>query len=136
MTYEREELLGRGDWLALKKLHYRRGDTPLTYEFVQRTTSHDSEHQGHPPHASSHTAGVGCLAILHASGKPDRVALILNFRPTIGAPSVELPGGLIDVGETIEEAAVRERGGGPDRRCGSCGRRRGWLGGCGRRRQF
>jgi hypothetical protein len=46
VTYAREETLGEGRWLRLRKLFYDRGGGGMSYEFVQRTTAHDSEHQG------------------------------------------------------------------------------------------
>lgn len=51
--------------------------------------------------------GVGILAILDKStGK--EVILQKQYRPPIDKISIEIPAGLVDVGETAEQAAVRE----------------------------
>jgi len=55
--------------------------------------------------------GVDAVAIapilLHPS-KPPSTLIILQYRPPIGATCVEFPAGLIDAGETVEQAALRE----------------------------
>jgi ADP-ribose pyrophosphatase len=48
-----------------------------------------------------------CPLLIHPS-KPTSTMIILQYRPPIGAVCVEFPAGLIDEGETVEEAAVRE----------------------------
>ncbi|KFY13609.1 hypothetical protein V492_03171 [Pseudogymnoascus sp. VKM F-4246] len=51
--------------------------------------------------------GVGILAILEKSTGPE-VLLQKQFRPPLDKVVIEVPAGLIDAGETAEEAAVRE----------------------------
>ena len=53
--------------------------------------------------------GVGMLTILkYKDGRPDEVLLQKQFRPPVGGVCIEAPAGLIDEGETIESAALRE----------------------------
>lgn len=46
--------------------------------------------------------------ILRHPNRPVSTMIILQFRPPVNAVCVEFPAGLIDEGETPEEAAVRE----------------------------
>lgn len=56
-------------------------------------------------------AGVDAVAIgnvlLHPS-RPPATMVVIQYRPPLDAYTVEWPAGLIDAGETAEEAAVRE----------------------------
>ncbi|KAJ9630655.1 hypothetical protein H2203_001178 [Taxawa tesnikishii (nom. ined.)] len=51
---------------------------------------------------------VAIAPIIRHPNKPPQTLLILQYRPPIEATCVEFPAGLIDEGETPEEAAVRE----------------------------
>jgi len=51
--------------------------------------------------------GVGILAILEKDNGPE-VLLQKQFRPPVGKVCIEVPAGLVDEGETAEEAAIRE----------------------------
>lgn len=55
---------------------------------------------------------MGILAILpdpdKASGVGPRVVLQKQFRPPVNMVTIEVPAGLVDAGETPEQAAVRE----------------------------
>lgn len=46
--------------------------------------------------------------ILRHPSKPPSTLIILQYRPPVEAVCVEFPAGLIDEGETPEQAAVRE----------------------------
>jgi ADP-ribose pyrophosphatase len=48
-----------------------------------------------------------CPILIHPS-KPSSTLIILQYRPPLGAFCVEFPAGLVDDGETVEEAAIRE----------------------------
>lgn len=52
--------------------------------------------------------GVGILAILRFKDKPDEILLQKQFRPPVEGVCIEMPAGLIDGGEDIETAAMRE----------------------------
>lgn len=51
---------------------------------------------------------VVILPILISPGQPPRTIFVTQHRPPVDAITVELPAGLIDPGETPEEAALRE----------------------------
>merc|ERR1719291_1459446 len=52
---------------------------------------------------------VVILALLQHAGSPlVETLLVEQFRPPVGRPTVELPAGLIDKGESAEQAGLRE----------------------------
>ena len=71
---------------------------------VQRTWEH-AERPTRPK--DSDIDGVGILALLR---KPTTTEIILQkqYRPPLDKICIEIPAGLVDAGETAEEAAVRE----------------------------
>ncbi|KAJ2974008.1 hypothetical protein NUW58_g8798 [Xylaria curta] len=68
-----------------------------TWESAERTTRAES----------SHVDGVGILAILEKPTGPE-ILLQKQFRPPLNQVAIELPAGLIDEGESVQQAAVRE----------------------------
>ena len=62
-------------------------------------------HQTRP--VGSSVDGVGIMAILCKPSGPE-VLLQKQYRPPIDKVAIEVPAGLIDAGETVEECAVRE----------------------------
>ena len=48
------------------------------------------------------------LARLVGQGREPHTLLVKQFRPPVGRRTVELPAGLIDAGETVAQAALRE----------------------------
>lgn len=52
--------------------------------------------------------GVGILAILKAPGKEPEILLQKQFRPPVEGVCIEMPAGLIDAGESVDVAALRE----------------------------
>lgn len=54
--------------------------------------------------------GVDIVAIVRGTKEAPapRIVLIKQFRPAVGCTVIELPAGLVDVGESVEQAAVRE----------------------------
>lgn len=48
------------------------------------------------------------MAILKSKFQPDRIILIIQYRPTLKKYNVEFPAGLLDENETAEKAALRE----------------------------
>lgn len=86
-------------WIALQKIEYTdQVGKPRTWEMATRKTR------------SAH-AGVDAVAmgnvLLHPS-RPPATLLVIQYRPPLDAYTVEWPAGLVDAGETAEEAAVRE----------------------------
>ncbi|XP_062238563.1 ADP-sugar pyrophosphatase [Platichthys flesus] len=94
-----EELMATGKWIKLEKTTYvdPAGNT-RTWETVKRTTR-----QTH-----IEVDGVGIIALLKRTLHKDCVVMVKQFRPPMGCCSLEFPAGLIDEGETVEVAALRE----------------------------
>ncbi|KAK1753954.1 ADP-ribose pyrophosphatase [Echria macrotheca] len=88
-------------WLNLVQIEYTNLDgEPRTWEAVRRTTR---------PKDSP----VDAVHIIATRSSPEsengpEVLLERQFRPPAGKIVVEFPAGLVDGGETVEEAAVRE----------------------------
>ena len=51
--------------------------------------------------------GVGVLGVLQLPSGPELV-LQKQFRPPVGKVCIEIPAGLLDAGESVEQCAVRE----------------------------
>jgi ADP-ribose pyrophosphatase len=68
-----------------------------TWESAERTTRAKG----------SGVDGVGILAILEKPTGPE-ILLQKQFRPPLNQIAIELPAGLVDEGESVQEAAVRE----------------------------
>ncbi|KAK0622580.1 NUDIX domain-containing protein [Immersiella caudata] len=86
-------------WVALKKIEFvDQAGKPRTWEVATRKTR-------------SASAGVDAVAmgniLLHPSRPPSTV-IVIQYRPPLDAYTVEWPAGLVDEGETAEQAAVRE----------------------------
>ncbi|PLB48950.1 nucleoside diphosphate-sugar hydrolase of the mutt family [Aspergillus steynii IBT 23096] len=86
------------EWKTLVKTTY------LDPNGIQRTWE-SAERLTRP--ASSAVDGVGVLTILHKSTGPE-LLLQKQYRPPINQMVVEVPAGMVDAGETVEECAVRE----------------------------
>lgn len=83
--------IGEGNWLYLSEIEYTDHEGKLrTWESVSRKKT---------------GGAVLIIAKLVPSGK---LILIRQFRPPTGKTVLEFPAGLVDPGETFEEAAVRE----------------------------
>lgn len=52
--------------------------------------------------------GACCIARVHRANHPPSLLLVAVYRPGARAYSIEFPSGLVDAGESLEEAAVRE----------------------------
>ncbi|RMZ77916.1 hypothetical protein DV738_g4124, partial [Chaetothyriales sp. CBS 135597] len=85
-------------WVGLKKLDYidQTGKSRTWEVAVRKTTS---------------ASGVDAVAIgnilLHPT-KPASTIVVIQYRPPVGKYTIEWPAGLIDAGETAEQAAIRE----------------------------
>ncbi|KAM9846202.1 ADP-sugar pyrophosphatase [Aulostomus maculatus] len=95
----KEELLATGKWVKLEKTTYvdPAGNT-RTWETVKRTTRQ----------SNMEADGVGIIALLKRTLHKDCVVMVKQFRPPLGCSSLEFPAGLIDEGESVEAAALRE----------------------------
>ncbi|KXX78199.1 ADP-sugar pyrophosphatase [Madurella mycetomatis] len=86
-------------WVTLRKVSYvDQTGAARTWEVAARKTRAAS-------------AGVDAVAmgnvLLHPS-RPASTVLVIQYRPPLDAYTVEWPAGLVDEGETPEQAAVRE----------------------------
>lgn len=86
-------------WIGLEKLTYvDPNGSEREWDSAVRSTRGKGE-----------VDGIGILAILkYKDGKPDEILLQKQFRPPVGGVCIEMPAGLIDEGESIETAALRE----------------------------
>ncbi|RKF63718.1 ADP-ribose pyrophosphatase [Erysiphe neolycopersici] len=85
-------------WIQLMLTTYKDPlGTERTWEYAERQTR---------PQSSSVDA-VGIVAILDLSTGPE-IVLQKQFRPPVDAVCIEIPAGLVDEGETPEQAAIRE----------------------------
>ncbi|PCH38772.1 hypothetical protein WOLCODRAFT_66332 [Wolfiporia cocos MD-104 SS10] len=87
-------------WVTLKKIHWSDPEgKQRTWECAERTTR-----------GSSGIDAVAILAILRSESNAFRPSTVIveQFRAPVGKFVVELPAGLIDEGETAEDAAIRE----------------------------
>jgi 8-oxo-dGTP pyrophosphatase MutT (NUDIX family) len=92
-------VVGSTKWLELKELEYVAQDgVTRAWNVVTRTTRRKDA-----------VADAVCIfALLTGGGKPPQTILVRQFRPPMGKFCIELPAGLIDEGETVEQAALRE----------------------------
>ncbi|KAK6820703.1 Nudix protein [Apiospora arundinis] len=85
-------------WIKLLKIDYTdaRGKQRTWETAERRTRPKDGD-----------IDGVGIVAILEKSTGPE-IVLQKQFRPPIDKVCIEVPAGLVDEGETAEQAAIRE----------------------------
>ncbi|KAM3084626.1 ADP-ribose diphosphatase [Clarireedia jacksonii] len=62
--------------------------------------------RAHRPKSST-VDGVGIVAIIEKESGPE-IVLQKQYRPPIDAVVIEVPAGLVDEGESVEDAAIRE----------------------------
>ncbi|XP_061418970.1 ADP-sugar pyrophosphatase isoform X1 [Lethenteron reissneri] len=95
----KEEALWTGKWLKVEQTTYLDPKGQIrTWETVKRTTRS----------ASCGSDGVAIMAILKRTLHHDCLLLVKQFRPPMGCYTIELPAGLVDSGETVQAAALRE----------------------------
>ncbi|KAH9254421.1 hypothetical protein BASA81_007534 [Batrachochytrium salamandrivorans] len=81
-------------WLQLKLVKYLdQNGVERTWEKVERVNS---------------TPGVLIACTIVGGPRHGYVPFVKQFRPCVNAYTLELPAGLVDVGETFEQAAIRE----------------------------
>ncbi|KAF5680933.1 adp-ribose pyrophosphatase [Fusarium heterosporum] len=85
-------------WIKLSKITYQdpNGSSHSWESAERRTRPKDAD-----------IDGVGIVAILEKPSGPELI-LQKQYRPPIDKVTIEVPAGLIDAGETVEECAVRE----------------------------
>ncbi|CAK0893629.1 unnamed protein product [Prorocentrum cordatum] len=88
-------------WLKLQTVMYSdQKGASRTYDMVSRTTRPQS----------AGIDGVVMLPLLRRAAAPQDVEtlIVLQFRPPVGKVTAELPAGMVDAGESAEQAAIRE----------------------------
>mmetsp|Transcript_44379 Transcript_44379/g.112285 ORF Transcript_44379/g.112285 Transcript_44379/m.112285 type:complete len:244 (+) Transcript_44379:96-827(+) len=93
-----KEVLGKSRWLQLVNVKYDRAGQERTWQYCERTTT-------------SATAEADAVVVFAIVKKPDekpKVVVVKQFRPPLNKYTIELCAGLVDEGETVEEAALRE----------------------------
>ncbi|AMD18770.1 HBL132Cp [Eremothecium sinecaudum] len=85
-------------WIGLTKIKYKDPNNVIReWEMAVRKST-----------ASIGIDGVAIIAIVIHPDRAPRLLLVKQFRPPLEGLCIELPAGLIDEGETAEEAAMRE----------------------------
>jgi ADP-ribose pyrophosphatase len=85
-------------WAELVKIDWTdQAGKPRVWETANRKTR-----------GSSGVDAVAIAAILLHPSRPTCTMVIKQYRPAVGATCVEFPAGLVDEGETVEQAALRE----------------------------
>ncbi|KAF8204058.1 NUDIX hydrolase domain-like protein [Pholiota molesta] len=93
--------ISEAKWITLKKATYLDQDgKQRVWEYAERKTRAKA----------SGVDGVAVLAVIRSKTNafPVSTILIEQYRPPIGKFLIELPAGLVDEGETVEAAAIRE----------------------------
>jgi len=91
--------IARTKWLRLIQLEYSCGNDQRSWDAVERVHNGTGE-------ASSQAVVIS--ALLKSAGRPVDTLLVKQWRPPVNNFTIEFPAGLIDLGESVEEAAVRE----------------------------
>lgn len=87
----KREVMAKGNWLELVKTHWKLEDGSIYHwEGVRRV------------------GNQGCVMMVPRLKHSGDFILVEQFRPALGARTLEFPAGLIDEGESPEQAAIRE----------------------------
>ncbi|KAL1894894.1 ADP-ribose diphosphatase [Sporothrix stenoceras] len=94
----------QAQWTKLVQVTYQDADgTSRIWESAECTTRPPATKDNPDP-----VDGVDIVAVVSNTEGPPRIVLIKQFRPAVGCTVIELPAGLVDAGESVEQAAVRE----------------------------
>jgi len=90
--------LHRGRWLCLSEIQYQDEDgRTRTWETLERST-----------HGLRVVDAVEIIPVIKYKNKETKLVMVRQFRPPTGQYYVELPAGLVDEGETAQQASLRE----------------------------
>ncbi|KAG0264254.1 hypothetical protein DFQ27_001331 [Actinomortierella ambigua] len=98
--------LGRGRWLSLHEIAFT---SPNGQE--QRWECCRRIPQGQPSNGSGRHDfdAVDIIPVIkNAAGQATHIVLVVQYRPPVGCFAIEFPSGLVDPGESAEQAALRE----------------------------
>ncbi|KAK4144995.1 NUDIX hydrolase domain-like protein [Dichotomopilus funicola] len=91
-------IIGQGDWIRVVEKEYKDPNGNIrTWESAERVTRPEG----------CDIDGVSVVAIVENDNRPE-VVLQKQYRPALERVVIELPAGLVDEGETPEQAAIRE----------------------------
>ena len=93
MKIIKREIVNEGPFLNLMEATYEYEGKEGKWTYVSRSTN---------------TGKSDAVMIIGLMEDPYRVVLIKQFRVPVGEYIIELPAGLVDEGETVEETAIRE----------------------------
>ncbi|XP_014677115.1 PREDICTED: ADP-sugar pyrophosphatase-like [Priapulus caudatus] len=94
-----KDVIGSRKWLELSEITYKDEENKeRSWEMVARKTRK----------RTMPGDGVAVIATLRKTLHLDILVLVRQYRPPLDRFTVEFPSGLVDDGETLEEAAVRE----------------------------
>ena len=102
MKFKSIEKIHSGKFITRYDIHYEtESGKAITYEMISRNPDlKDLE--------SLHHHGVNAVVMIVHDESGEKLLLCKEFRMAVGEQVVNFPAGLIDKGETIEEAAARE----------------------------
>lgn len=105
---EEVEVVAEGRWLALHRHHWRDHTGRRRAWEVASCPSKAGQVEG----GKEGEGGRRCVAVVATLSRPHphppALVLVKQFRPTLNAYTIELPAGLVEDGESVEEAAMRE----------------------------
>lgn len=100
-----KNIVHRGKWIQLTKIQYKDGKgIQREWDCAERTTTATDQQQ-------QECDCVDIVALVKGGldqTEEDRYVLCVQYRPPLDSLCVEFPAGLIDQGESAEEAALRE----------------------------
>ncbi|KAF9905393.1 nudix hydrolase-like protein [Linnemannia zychae] len=110
-----DTLLGKGRWLSLHQVQFQDpSGTQRGWEVCRRikpasTNATATTTDTNTLNNSASVDAVDVITIIKNSRKKaTHVVLVVQYRPALSAYSLEFPSGLIDAGETPQQAALRE----------------------------
>ena len=112
---DKKEPVASTKWLALETWHYTDQEgKQRQWDVATRTTKpkQNSQEKSTPGNTRSTADAVVIIPILKSksssNGSPLETILVEQFRPPLQMNTMEFPAGLVDAGETVEKAALRE----------------------------
>ncbi|KAF9977237.1 hypothetical protein BGZ73_006600 [Actinomortierella ambigua] len=106
VVIHQDKELGRGRWLSLHELAFT---SPTGKE--QRWECCRRIPRGQPSDGGDHQVfdAVDIVPIIkNTAGQATHIVLVVQYRPPVGCFVIEFPSGLVDPGESAEQAALRE----------------------------
>src|SRR3954466_4116733 len=92
------EKISNEKWLNLYRATYEHNSHKGGWVYASRK----------PPEQTSRIDAVVIVPVLHVEGQPSKLVMIKEFRIPINGYSLAFPAGLLEAGESIEEAVSRE----------------------------